>query len=154
MSEPIVYSRVTVAAWPSRGAAPPPRDAAAARRRKAVIQALVAWAAAAVLLLVFKRTVLASVVGLIGLTTLVGGLFVPPVFHAIEHAGLKLAEWVTTGLTWLLMVPFFYLFFVPARFILKIQGKDPMRRVWDRGLATYWVDRPASDPVVHFTRQF
>lgn len=72
---------------------------------------------------------------------LVGGLFAPPLFHAFEKFGARLGIWVGTGLSYLLLVPFYYLVFAPAHLLLKARHIDPMAREFPTKLPTYWIPR-------------
>jgi hypothetical protein len=81
------------------------------------------------------------VLGLAGVV-LVGGLLIPPVFHAIERFGQALGRWAAAGLTWGLLVPFYYLCFVPGRCFLARRGKDPMHRAFPTNKVSYWIPRP------------
>ena len=83
------------------------------------------------------------------------GLLTPRVFQKIEH-GLKIfAHWVGLTLTVILLLPFYYLVFVPGRLIQKLAGKDPMTRACPTDLKTYWVTRkPIEDVKAHFERQY
>ena len=77
---------------------------------------------------------------------LCGGLFYPPLFHAFEKFGKKLGAWVATGMTYLLLVPFYYLVFAPAHWILNARHIDPMCREFPTKLDTYWIPRkPITD---------
>ena len=85
---------------------------------------------------------------------LVSGLFFPKVFRALELAGKRLGQWVGTALTWLLLAPFFYLCFVPARLLLRLRGKDPLQRRFPGREASYWTLRkPVTEPA-QYRRQF
>ena len=78
---------------------------------------------------------------------LLGGWFVPPIFLAMERFGAFLAVWVARILNYGLLVPFFYLCFVPGRLILKLQGIDPMDREFPSDKPSFWIPRkPVSDP--------
>ena len=146
-------SNVAEAVWNWRA----PKSAAAgdapARRRKALVQFGVATAFAALLLLRHHR-VAGLVVGGIGVAVLLCGLWVPPAFEALDRLGRALGRWVGAALTYLLLVPFFYLVMVPGRLILAASGKDPMKRRWDRAAASYWVDPNIPAGVDRFKRQY
>ena len=92
------------------------------------------------------------VLGLTGVV-FVSGLFVPPVFNAIERFGQALGRWVSVGLTWGLLVPFFYLCFVPGRCILRLKGKDPLHRAFPTDAKTYWIPRPPIDDLKQYKKQ-
>jgi len=90
----------------------------------------------------------------LSLVVLVGGYLVPPIFEAFEKFGKLLAKAVGTGLTYLLLVPFFFVCFVPARFILQAMGKDPLQREWNKDSKTYWADKAPQGDVERYKRQF
>ena len=70
------------------------------------------------------------------------GLFIPAAYRRIDHFFFAvLPKWVASGLNWLLLVPFFFLVFVPARLIQVLTGNDPMARRVPTDLPTYWIPR-------------
>ena len=85
---------------------------------------------------------------------LVSGLFIPPVFIRIEQFGRWFGKWAGLVITWVLMVPLFYLVFVPGRVILKLRGIDPMCRKFPTDAPTYWVPRKPVTDVEEYKRQF
>lgn len=84
---------------------------------------------------------------------LVGGLFVPPLFRAVEHFGAWLAKWVILILNYGLLVPFFYLCFVPGRLILKLQGIDPMDRAYPDNRPSFWLPRKPVADMAQYRKQ-
>lgn len=91
-----------------------------------------------------------------GLATvvLVSGLFVPPVFAAIERFGQNLGKWVGAALTWGLLAPFYYLCFFPMHLVLKLKGKDPLHRQIHTDEPTYWTPRKPVKDVAQYRKQF
>jgi hypothetical protein len=84
---------------------------------------------------------------------LVGGWFVPPIFHGIEKFGMGLAKYVTVGLNYGLLVPFFYLCFLPGRLILKLQGIDPMDRTFPDNRPSFWIPRKPVPDMSQYRKQ-
>ena len=121
--------------------------------KRATIQFLVAGSIALLLFFLCKKPVMACIVSGIAIVILVCGLFIPPAFKAIEHFGKKLGEWVATGLTWLLLVPFFYLCFVPARIIMALRGKDPLNLKLSSKAQTYWVPHKPMTDIERYQKQ-
>ena len=121
--------------------------------RKAVLQSAVMLAVALLFFLWLKRPVAGGIVLTLSLVVLVCGLFIPVAFKAIARFGLKLGEWVGAGLTWLLLVPFFYLCFVPGRIVLAISGKDPLNLAFKSRATTYWIPRTPVKDVKRYERQ-
>ena len=127
-----------------------PEDAAG-RRKRAAIEAAVGFAAALTLAFGFHHRVAGGIVLGIAALVLVGGLWFPPLYHGFRRFGALLGKWVGAALTWALLVPFFYLCFAPARLLLALTGRDPMRRRFDPSAPSYWTSRKRT-PM--YTRQF
>ncbi|MGQ9661770.1 MAG: hypothetical protein ACUVWX_05435 [Kiritimatiellia bacterium] len=139
--EELKQNRVSRAIW--NWADLPDRSIEGARRRsRAMVRGVVMVAIAAVLGLVFQAWHAAVVALVLCLFVLATGLWLPTLFEAVEKAIKKTAQVAGTILTWLLLVPFFCLFFVPARFFLWIRGIDPLQRRFPSREPTYWQDRP------------
>ncbi|MFH0907153.1 MAG: hypothetical protein V1929_00115 [bacterium] len=83
----------------------------------------------------------------------VGGFIYAPLFHGFETFGALLAKWVSSGLTWGLLVPFYYIVFVPARLILALTGNDPMTRGFPTQESTYWIPRPPVRNMEQYRKQ-
>ena len=137
--------------WENR---PGRRPEARARRGAALAQAAVALAAATFLVFYKKYLVLGAVLYGLGALTLLGVLFVPPLHRALDRGGKWLGRVVGAAATWLLLVPFFYLCFPAARLLLKLRGRDPLRRRWEPAASSYWTDRQPVEQAAHYTRQY
>jgi len=83
----------------------------------------------------------------------VGGFVYAPLFHGFEKFGALLAKWVSSGLTWGLLVPFYYIVFAPGRLILTLTGNDPMTRGFPARLPTYWIPRPPVRNMEQYKKQ-
>ena len=143
----------SVAAWPV-WKQPAKSAPAAPNRLTAVIQAGVILALATLLLLFKKHPVLCITLYVIGTLLMIGGLFIPPLYRLFDHVGKWLGRVVGKALTWLLLVPFFFLCFPFARLVLRLRGIDPMTRNCDRQTASYWIDRKPVTDTAHYTRQY
>lgn len=121
--------------------------------KRASLQALIPFAVAA--FLAWKgRMVAGGVVAGIGAVVLISGLLVPFLFLKLEQGGRWLGKAAGAGLTWLLLVPMFYLVFAPGRLILIMTGNDPMARQFPTNEKTYWITRkPVASPD-EYKRQF
>jgi len=111
-------------------------------RGKAMLQFAIMLAIAGLLYKFAPHRIMAGIVAVLAVVVLVCGLFIPSAFRAIERFGQTLGAWAATGLTWGLLVPTYYLIFVPARIGLKLQGKDPMHREFPTTASSYWIPRP------------
>lgn len=85
---------------------------------------------------------------------LISGLWVPVVFCGIDRAVRALATAVGAMLTWMLLVPFFYLAFVPTRLIQVIRGRDPMHREFPGRDTSFWIPHKARTTEQDYRKQF
>lgn len=123
-------------------------------RVRAGLQFLVSMAAAAFLWWFFGHEVAGIVVLCLGLWILVSGLFLQKAFLTMEKYVGIFAHHVGVVLTWLLLVPFFYLCFFPGHLMIRMFRRDPLRLKLSSSEPTYWTPRaPVTDPE-HFKRQF
>jgi hypothetical protein len=127
---------------------------AAPVRRRAAIQAAVGALAGGVLYAIGHHTLATvawSIAGVVLLTALVSP-------HGL-HARLNRAiEWVGSAigklLTWVLLVPFFFLFFTLFGRLMRGGRRDKLERWLDRSAATYWKKRDTSAALADYERQF
>ncbi len=77
------------------------------------------------------------------LTTLIlaGLFFYDPILQGIDTIGNVFARGIGRGLTWLLLIPCFYIVFGLGRLYLIIARKDLLKRKWSPQATTYWCDR-------------
>lgn len=114
-------------------------------RLKAILQATAMSAFGALLFFRFHHRIGPFVIWSMAALVACGGLFYPPLFHGIERFGQKLGGWVAKGLTYALLVPFYFLVFVPTRLVMALGGSDPMCRTFPGKETTYWVTRKKVD---------
>ncbi len=144
----------SAAIWNWQSPAALPIDAAAARRRGAAIRAIVMCAVAALLTFGLHAPRLASVVCGFAVITVIGGFFAPPLYALLARLEHALTRIVTVFTTYLLLVPLFYVWFVPSRFFLGLRSRDPMQRRWEPDRASYWTDRKPIPGPHYYSRQF
>ncbi len=126
----------------------------AVRRRHAVIEFCVVLAVSMFVRFVLKHEIMSTIILCIGSIVLIGGLFIPPVYHGFKRFGAALGRVLALVVTWILLVPFFYIFFTIARLGCLIQGKDLMCRRFDADATTYWVDHPGTPPPEQYRKQY
>jgi hypothetical protein len=144
---------VSSAIWPWAG----DRSAAAtapAVYRRSLIQAGVAAAIGLFILLKLHHAIVGSVVLAIAVILFVTGQFIPDAFRRIESWGQKLGKAVGAALTWALLVPFFYLCFLPGNLLLRALRKDPLKMKFPSDEPTYWTHRPPVIDVSRFRSQY
>ena len=124
------------------------------RRRFLVIQCIIMVIIAILLFFIFHKPIFATVVCGLAVFILFTGLFSPSLLIKINAFGRGLGHVIGTGLTWLLLVPFFYMVFLFGRIILKILNKDPMQRNWEKDRDSYWIDRKDRHDPDYYKRQY
>lgn len=102
----------------------------------------------------YDHPIMASVVFAISLLVFVSSRFFPAVYAVIEKVFQKLSYFIGSGLTWVLLLPFFYICFPLGRIMQKMKGKDPMQRDLDRDAVSYWQTCRETPSVDDYKRQF
>jgi len=124
------------------------------RLGKLIFQSIVAFTVAGLFAFVFHRVLFAGIVAGIGLLIIICGLFIPRLYAALERIVGIFAFGVGQALTWLLLVPFYYLCFLPARIMLSLMKRDPMKRAWDLSAPTYWDEKRDIQDNDRMTKQY
>ena len=94
--------------------------------------------------------IVVSVTAVIGLA----GLVAPPVVRPVYVVWMALAFPIGWTVSHLMMAVVFYLVVTPIGIIMRMCGRDPMRRRIDRSAKSYWVRRPSTTNIKHYFRQF
>ena len=157
-SEPVVdRSRGAEAIWDWRGSK---AGAAAAERRRQArrqgsLQAIVAAVVAAGVYLVWSPWV-AGAVGVVAVLTAALAWLAPDRLYPGLRRGLAaFGRAVSTLVTWLLLVPFFYLVVTPLGLFLRRGRRDPMFRAIDLQAESYWQPRSGEPSTpASYERQF
>ena len=111
-------------------------------RRGGVLRGLVALSAGGVLFY-FGRWIGGGVAATLGSLTLSLAVLSPTVgYVALTRAVDRLGEGIGAFLSWALLTPVFWLFFVPFGLLARRGSRDRMGRRFDRGAKTYWITRP------------
>ena len=123
-------------------------------RIRAAVSVVVLSLIAALLYYRFHREIMACIPLGIAAIFLLCIAFCVPCLAAIEKGVGHFATGVGTAITWILLVPFFYLVFVSLRLILVITRQDPMFRKANHSASTYWTDRNHIADKANLERQF
>lgn len=111
-------------------------------RKQGVSRALVAFVAAAALFH-FDRLYAGSVAGMLGAVTLGLALLSPTRgYSALTRAIDRVGVGVGTLLSWILLAPIFYLVLAPFGLLTRRGRGDPLQRVREPSLPSYWRVRP------------
>lgn len=78
----------------------------------------------------------------------------PRGYAATEMFFKRFAHGVGAALTHVLLLPFYWLCFVPARIILRIRGKDPLHRTFPAPEDSCWRDHPPPRDAASYRRQY
>jgi hypothetical protein len=79
------------------------------------------------------------IAGAMGSLTLLSALISPVGIYArIEHVLERFASLVGDVMTWVVMVPVFYLVFFPFGLIARRGRNDLLKRFYERSASTYW----------------
>jgi membrane-bound metal-dependent hydrolase YbcI (DUF457 family) len=127
---------------------------AAARNMRIPIQILIMALAGVVVYFLFGHRIIAGVIWFLACLLTFGFVFSPRVVQGFDRFGAWLAHFVGTALTYMLLVPMFYIVFTFGRVVISVLGRDPMQRKWLPGASTYWDDRPEPADASHFKRQY
>jgi hypothetical protein len=148
MSDPVRPGRPEAAAaiWVWRDRESDERARLAKLRRGGVIRAVVAGLAAGVLFAI-ERPIVASVAIGIGTLTLLLALASPGGAYAALSRGVdRVGALIGALLTWVLLTPVFFLFFVPFGLLMRRGARDRLRRRFERERASYWTKRAPDRP--------
>ncbi len=96
----------------------------------------------------------AWIAGILAVALFAGTTAFPGWGRGLDRLLARLGHAAGAALTWLLLVPFFYFCFVPARLILWAAGKDPMRRAFPAPEKSCWQDRAETPGPERYRRQF
>lgn len=140
--------------WKFRASgAPPPVKTPMSMKTKATIQAPVMVLVGYVIYRWTGHLIGPAIVWTLAGLVLVGGWFVPAIFHGFERFGMWLAKWVALILNWGLLTPFFYLCFFPGRLILLARGIDPMDRAYPSDKPSFWIPRKPVADIAQYRKQ-
>ena len=70
----------------------------------------------------------------------------PGILAPVEWLWMKIAHALGSVMTYILLTLTFYLMITPIGLVMKIIGKDPLNRKFDKDTQTYWVKRELNGP--------
>ena len=121
---------------------------------RALLQAAILAAVGAGLFFGLHHKAMAGVAWGMGALVCISGLWIPRLFLAIEGLGRRLGQGVGVLLTYLLLVPFYFLVFAPAHAVLALRGKDPMNRRFPSPDESCWTPKRPIANRNHYKKQF
>ena len=109
---------------------------------------------AALLYFLLHHLMIARVVASLGGLFLILAVVAPRAYRPFHRFGQWLGRAVGVLLTYVLLVPFYYLFFLPVALLLRLQKRDPMHRRPRAVGLTYWIPRRLVSTPESYRRQF
>ncbi|MDP6522862.1 MAG: hypothetical protein QGH15_01450 [Kiritimatiellia bacterium] len=122
--------------------------------RRAAVQAVIMCAIASVLFFLLHHHVMPVIILVLATIVVLSAFFAPALFHGIDRFGKALGQVVGIILTWMLLIPFFYICFTVGRLLLVVLKVDPMRRKAETGEDTCWVQHPERPPLDRYGKRF
>jgi hypothetical protein len=107
-------------------------------RKRVAIESGVALLAGSILVLGFGKFAIGSIVFTIAALVFIGGFWLHPVYRGFKRLGHGLAKAVGIGLSWTLLVPFFYICFTIGRACVLLSRRDPLQRGYVPEETSYW----------------
>lgn len=139
--------------WPSLGPAPLTGNEAWARVRRAAAKAALP-AAAAVVLWLCGRTHAAAALVAASILLVASAFLLPRVFDRLNGLVESAAGCIGTLLSWLVLVPFFFLVIAPAGIAMRIRHRDPLNRRFPADGHSLWNLRTEPNDPDSSQRQF
>ena len=148
----ITSDRVMETVWPwQKGLAAQPAEKHGLR---ATVQAGILAAVGAGLFFGLHHKAMAGAAWAMGALVWISGLWIPRLFKAIERLGHRLGQGTGILLSYLLLVPFYFLVFAPAHAVLALRGKDPMNRRFPSPDESCWTPKKSIANLNHYKKQF
>jgi hypothetical protein len=117
-----------------------------------LITLLVGWTIAS-LLFYFGHVLIALLTCCVSLVVFLIGQFFPNLYFYVEFFLQKFSGIVGIIFTWMLLVPFFYVFFPFGRLMQLIKKKDKMHRIFDLDVVSYWKKCEKKSSIDNYKRQ-
>jgi hypothetical protein len=119
-----------------------------------IIQSAIMIIAGVMFFLFTHHDILGIILAASGTLIVIPGILIKPVSSAIVRFQHIVMKFIGILMTWLLLVPFFFLCFVPGRLILLILRKDPLERTFPTDKKSYWSPYSGSFDIDQFRRQY
>lgn len=152
MSKQYIQNKVSETIWPWQ------RPASEQRKAQptwlfSLVTLSIAWAIGC-LLLFYGHSTIALLAFSISTFVFIASRFFPKVYAAIELIFQKFSVFVGKTITWVLLVPFFYICFSIGKIAQILKRKDPMHRTLEPDSISYWQACDERSSVEDYKRQF
>jgi hypothetical protein len=110
-------------------------------RRQGAVHSFIGLVIAGILFVLGQRT-LAMIAGSLATLSFLLAMISPAgLYTRLRHGVAQLGVWIGIALSWILLVPLFYLFFLPFGLLLRRGARDSMERNLDSTAMSYWKKR-------------
>lgn len=148
-------SEVNKVVWPWRdGDAPESGNLASGLRRAAVIQGVIGGLIGTGIYTYLSQTVGMVAWSIAGVLTLIGLLSPTGLYRQIKTGMEKFGALLGQIMSWILLVPVYWVFFTPFHLLFRRGKKDSMTRWLDKDAESYWVTRESEQSKESYERQF
>jgi len=124
--------------WSSKESGKKPGPTASSLRLKALLQSFVGLTVGSLLFLYVSETIGMIAIGLASVILLSGLLSPLGLYSAIQRLFEATGRWVGQAMTWIIMVPLFYLFFAPFGFLMRRGRRDQLKCFYEPEASSYW----------------
>jgi len=124
------------------------------RRKRSLIRFCIIFLIGSVLFFPLRHVWIGGILYVLSFLILVGGFAVPQIYSAFERVGRFLTITIGCLFTWVLMIPFFYVCFVPGRILLCLFRKDPLQRARTPGAQSYWISKQRSSEKTQYQKLY
>ena len=123
-------------------------------RRLGVIQGVVGLGIGVLVLLFWHGTLSYFILTVSGLVLLLALVSPVGAYKALSVLINRLTHSFGMVTTWILLLPTFYLFFVPFRLLFRRGAHDKLARTTNKSIDTYWNNRETAPDTDSYERQF
>ena len=101
-----------------------------------------------------NHTIMAVVAWSVALAFFACSLLAPKLYDNIKMFLAKFSVFFGQIINWLLLMPFYLLWFSLGHLFHRLRGKDPMTRKFDTESESYWQDKVVENDLSRYRRQF
>lgn len=124
------------------------------RKKSSLIRFCIMFLIGSVLFFPLHHVWMGGILYVLSLLILVGGFAVPHIYFAFDRVGRFLAITIGYLFTWVLMISFFYVCFVPGRILLYLFRKDPLQRARTPDAQSYWINKQRSSERTQYQKLY
>lgn len=124
------------------------------RKKNSLIRFCIMFLIGSILFFPLHHVWIGGIIYVLSFLILVGGFVVPQIYLAFEWVGRLLTITIGSLITWVLMISFFYICFVPGRILLYLFCKDPLQRARTPDAKSYWINKQRSSGKTQYQKLY